>query len=70
MISLECYELDLSLLIELLKTDEIFLVELGILDWNHSSFLIIVELEPGWAWWVDNGIIIEHRELNYLEIRK
>jgi len=61
MVTVNLLILDLSSLGEVLKTDEVLVVEVSSVEWEHVV-MGVQGLEPGGLLWVDHGVLGEHHE--------
>jgi len=69
MVSVNLLILNLSSLSEVLKTDEILVVEVSSVKWHHVV-MGVHRLEPGGLLRVDHGVLGEHHEHSTVDGRE
>lgn len=67
MIAVDFHEFDFSSLVKVFESEKVILVYLLLSHVDNSLSIFRIETEPSCLFWVDHGVLREHRELNFLE---
>ena len=70
MIAIDRDKLNFLSLIKSFKTNQIIVVEIGVLKSNNTLVTAVKSLEPLRLFWVDHSILFEHNEHEAIEVCK